>query len=785
MRRFRSGGLAWMVAIVSLWSLDGCGGHPPAGQSLFPTRVILSPSATVSVQAGNFIGFTASAQNAAGTSLRTTFTYLSSDTTILNIAPNGVACAGRFDATFTTCIPGNIGLVQVTATALNTSSAITYVFVHPPIDNIVVKGVLLDGLPIQQPCLTQGQSMTVQAYAYSQGSDITQSVGPFTWTANNPSVVQITPIVSNQTYKFPTYQATVRAVNPGLTYIYATASGATSNVFVQPSPYKGASLNFFETCPIQNITLQLGPAGSQQSGQTTFSVSKGNTQTVTAIVTDVFGNQLSKVPLTWTASQPPTVSVANGCAESCTVSTPLAGAGSVTASCSPPTCNIGFPLTPAGISAPFVPLPVYATTAISGIVTGSSSPNVVYATSLDCSTQPPAFCNTGIYSFSTAKASPGAATGMPTNPNSLLSSPAGDKVYMGSDFGAQVISPGNLGTQNSAFTPLANITGRVLAVSNNGTQAVFADTLHTPNQVFIVSTANATSPAVTALNISGASTAAFSPDGFKTFIYGLDSNGLPTLYIYSTLEALQAIPLAPQTSVNSIAFSTNGAFVYIVEPSIGGGNPGITVLNTCDNQIATDGVVNGNHPQVIPLASPPVDFKALPDGVHFLALESDGSLEYIEASITGIPLAKLTEPPTPAAALCPMTVSHTKLPPIALGQGTIHPLNFFVSADGTLIYVLATDRNSILVYNFSTGAVSGIQLLGSTNPTPISADLTVDSATIMVAGSDGMVHQVSTGIGGSDQFQFTFPNLANYLNPFCTSTPASGPCTFNFVAAKP
>jgi hypothetical protein len=784
MLRFRSGGLGWMAAIVSLWCISGCGGHPPAGQSQFSTRVSLSPSATVSVQMGNFIGFTASAQNGAGTTLRTTITYLSSDTTIFNISPNGVGCAGRFDATFSNCIPGNEGLVTVTATALGATSAPTYVFVHPPIDNIVVKGVLLDGLPVQQPCLTQGQTMTIQAYAYSQGSDISQSVGPFTWTANNSSVVQITPLV-NIAFNFPTNQATVKAVNPGLTYIYATASGVTSNAFVQPSPYKGASLNFFETCPIQNITLQLGPAGSQQSGQTTFSVAKGNSQTVTATVTDVFGNQLSKVPLTWTASQPGTISVSNGCSESCTVSTPLPGAGSVTASCSPPTCNIGFPLVPAGISAPFIPLPVYATTAISGVVTGSSSPNVVYATSLNCATQAPSFCTTGIYSFSTAKATTGAATGMPTNPNSLLSSPAGDRVYMGSDFGAQVISPGNLGTQNSAFLALANVTGSVLAVSNSGTMAVFSDTLHTPNQVFIVNTGNPTSPAVTALNISEASTAAFSPDGLKTFIFGLDSNGLPTLYIYSTAEAMQVVPLAPQTSVNSIAFSTNGAFAYLVEPSIGGGNPGITVLNTCDNQTATDGVVNGNHPQIIPLDAAPVAFKALPDGVHFLALESNGSLEYISALITGIPVATLTQPPTPASSLCPMTVSHTKLPPIELGQGTIQPLNFFVSADGTLIYVLATDRNSILVYDFSTNAVSGIQLLGSTNPTPISADLTVDATTILVAGSDGMVHEISTGIGGADQFQFGFPNLANYLNPFCTSTPASGPCTFNFIAAKP
>jgi len=784
MRRFRSAGLGWMVAIVSFWSISGCGGHAPVGQSQFPVRVIISPGGVTSLQMGNFINFTASAQNATGTTLRTTFTFNSSDTTILNIAPNGVACAGRFDAAFNSCTPGGTGMVQVTATARGASSPPTYVFVHPPVDHIVVKGVLLNGLPVQEPCLTQGQTMTLQAYAFSQGSDVTSSVGPFTWTANNSSVVSIVPLF-NIAYNFPTNQATARAVNPGLTYIYASASGVTSNAFFQPAAYNGASLNFFETCPVQNITLQLGPAGSQQTGQTTFAVIKGQSQTVTATATDVFGNQLTKVPLTWTASQPGSVSISNGCAQTCTVSTPLPGSGSVTASCSPPTCNIGFPLAPPGIAAPFVPLPVYATTAISGVVTGSSTPNVVLATSLDCATQPPAFCSTGIYSFTTAKAAAGTATPIPTAPNSLLSSPSGAKAYMGSDFGAQLVNPGNLGTQNSAFTPLGSVIGKVLAVSNNGNVAVFTDTVHTPNQVYLVNTATGISPTVTPLNISGASAAAFSPDGLETLIFGFDGNGLPTLYVYSTLVALQTIPLAPQTSVNSIVFSTNGAFAYVVEPSIGGGNPGITVLNTCDNQVSTDGAANGNHPQIIPLSAAPVSFKALPDGVHFLVLESNGNLEYISAAITGLPIAKLTEPPTPATSLCPMTVSHTKLPPIELGQGAIQPLDFFVSADGTLIYVLATDRNSVLVYDFSTSSVSGIQLLGSTNPTPISADMTVDDTTILVAGSDGLIHQVSTGIGGSDQFQIAFPNLANYLNPFCTYTPAAGPCTLNFVIAKP
>src|SRR6202023_3362517 len=140
-------------------------------------------------------------------------TFSSSDTSVLNIAPNGVACAGHWDVAFTTCTPGGTGVVQVTATALGATSVPTYVFVHPQIDTIPVTGVLLDGVPVQEPCLSQSQTMTVEAHAFSHGSDITSSVGPFTWSADNTSVVRLTPIV-NPSYNVATNQATANAVAP-------------------------------------------------------------------------------------------------------------------------------------------------------------------------------------------------------------------------------------------------------------------------------------------------------------------------------------------------------------------------------------------------------------------------------------------------------------------------------------------------------------------------------------------------------------------------------------------
>jgi hypothetical protein len=191
---FRS--LALAVAILSLWSLSACGGGTKAGPPLFAGRINLTPTVNTSLVLGGTIVFSASAQTTTGTNLNVPITFSSSDTSVLNITSTGVACAGQWDAAFTSCTPGGTGVVQVTASALGSTSIPTYIFVHPPIDSITVSGVLLNGLPIQEPCLSQSQSMTVEAHAFSQGTDITESVGPFTWSENNPTVANVLPLVN-------------------------------------------------------------------------------------------------------------------------------------------------------------------------------------------------------------------------------------------------------------------------------------------------------------------------------------------------------------------------------------------------------------------------------------------------------------------------------------------------------------------------------------------------------------------------------------------------------------
>ena len=827
MRRLRSNGLWCMLAILSVGIFNACGAHKPSGSVLSAIKINLTPSAPTSIQLGATLILTATAQNGSGQNIAATFTYFSSDTSILTVAPNGLVCAGHWNSTYSICTPGASGPVQVTASALGESSPPTLIFVHPPIDNITVSGVLLNNVPIQEPCLSQGQTMTVEAQAFSQGTDITQLVGPFTWSANNSAVVKLTPITTTvvfngYTYTLATNQATATAATPGLTQIFASSTGASSTSFQQPQFVSQGSLSpvfdFFETCPIQSIVLDLNSAGSLQN---TFVTSKGGAETVIATLTDVMGNSslpntnggivLSKIPLTWTSSQPAVVAAAASCQQTCTLATPSPGAAAVTASCSPPTCNLGFPLAPAVLSSAsctqfiqalfptvnscqqFIPVPVYASpptqtafpqspvpAAITGVVGGTPSSSTVIATSTGCSSVPQLDCSTSMYSFSTAGGSPGGQIAMPASPNSAMFDLGGDKVFIGSEFGALVANPSNASSNTAVFTPEGSITGKVLAVSTNGLVAIFSDTVHTPNQVYVLNTSTPGQPS-TPLNISGATAAAFSPDGLKAFIFGFDSSGNPNLYVYSTQQSLQVLPLPANTAVSSIAFSTNGAFAYVVESALGGVGPAVSVYNTCNNALFTDAITGNSF---VPLSAAPIAFKVLPDGIHFAALEPAGNVEYITATVSQVVPATLTEP---ATSTCPLTVGHDPRfhTLINVGQGNIQPINFFVSPDGTLLYLLAKELNSVLIYDFATGsAAGGIQLAPTPftpNPTPVTADITVDGGTLLVAGSDSYLHRLTTGVNGVDQLQMQFPSLPNVINPFCTVST----CTLNLVAVKP
>jgi DNA-binding beta-propeller fold protein YncE len=115
---------------------------------------------------------------------------------------------------------------------------------------------------------------------------------------------------------------------------------------------------------------------------------------------------------------------------------------------------------------------------------------------------------------------------------------------------------------------------------------------------------------------------------------------------------------------------------------------------------------------------------------------------------------------------------------INLGRGAFHPINFFLSPDATLAYIVTSDLG-VLVYDFNTNSVSGIPLVN--NATPVAADITVDGSLIYVAGSDGLLHELNTALA-VDQNQTSFLPLPNSPNSFCFT---GSNCALNIVAVKP
>jgi hypothetical protein len=813
MGRLRASRLACGIAVGWLLVLGGCGGHTSVPTSPIPARVTLNPGGSTSLQLGNTVRFSASAVNSSNSNINVAFTFQSSDTSILNFAPGGQACAGRFDPTFISCIPAGSGAVQVTATADGVVSPPTLVFVHPPIDNIVVTQVPPSPPYVTPvPCISQGQTMTLQATAYSQGVDVTPSVGPFTWSIANPSVVTVTPIVTNPSYGVATNQATATAAVPGFTQIFASATNVSSSAFQQFNNNNGVVWNFFETCPVQTITLQLGSGGSQQSGQTIFVTNKGKSQAVTAIVYDVIGNLVAKPSLTWTSSQSAAVSAPASCITSltCTVNTAGPGAGIVTASCTPPSCNVGFPLIPenlpASTAALYIPVPVYASTSVSGLVNGAVTGTGVIASSLDCTSN--FNCSVALYDVSTSANLPGNPLIVPTPPNSLAFDAAGDKGFVGSDFGAFTINPSNIGSASSPFGGLGTLTGKILAVSLNGQLAVFSDTVHTPSQVYIVNTVNASSPSISNFAISGAVAAAFSLDNLKAYILACVPGPVAcsgstgnTVFVYSTLQSMQTIPLTAPAS--AVAFSSTGAFAFVS----GTTSPTVTTFNTCDNSLSTPPPPNPPNPFVINLQAPPLFLQVLPPAsapppvVKTLltpAPDATGLDVLVALDSTGIDLIATDaivlgsgQPPIPGPP-CPQYIeqavnltTHASFPPqhIDFGLGTFHPISFFVSPDGSKAYVATTDFSSILVFDFNTMSLSGsIPLHG--NAIPVSASFTVDGTLIYVAANDGSLHLVNT-LSAADVQQISFPNLPDVNNPYCQYGATTINCNLNLVVVRP
>ena len=717
-------GSAVLVALLIFYltGLAGCGNSNAVHTTNFPVPASISifPTPNLSLEIGTNQPFSAGALDATGRTLSEPLFFQSSNTAVVTVASNGLACAGSWDSLSNPqiCTPGPVGVAQITATAQGVSSPPTTVYVHQHIDKLVVSSFLLPNQPPPaNSCFSVGQTANYQATAYSRGADITSTVGIFNWQSVPTGVATTNTTAAG----LLPGQVQAAAKVPGLTSIYATV-GTVNSV---PT--------YFTTCAVQSIAL-------------TVTSSTGTSKTVTPTVLDTVGQTINGVPLTWSSSEPASATVSSsGGVTAATTS----GTSTIIASCTPPTCNIGF----------YPSLPIYPQSVVTMTVTGSAAKSgTVYVSSTSCGTSDGCFST--IVPITAPANTLGTFLTLPATPNSLVFDRKGAKAYLGTNSG--LLGSVGLAVLDAAANALSSFTalpGKVLAVSPDGNKVIISDTAPAdgPNRVFVFDTTNRSS---VTFQITGANAADFSPDSLKAYIVAGS-----TLYVYSKLDALRTIPLA--APADNVSFLSEGAFAYVA----GGAPSSVSVRRTCDNALAED--ATGNQ-QIIPTPATPTFIKTLPDAAHVLAVDSPG-IDII--GVSNINAAGCT----PITGPLPHTpvVSDT-LSSFNLGQGAFVAKQLIISQDGSTAYVITSSPGSILVFNIAGQISTAISLAG--NATPLTASLTPDGTLLYVGASDGTLHVVNTVAGGDIQ-QISFSPTSLCQNSIGKPAPVN--CYPDLVAVRP
>src|SRR5262245_14766162 len=166
--------LIWSSVFLALF-VAGCSGKKPSTNST-ASSINISPS-SLDMNVGSVTSITAQVLNSSGSALspQPTISYTSSDASAVTVSPKGEVCAGVWDINFITCKNGTVpaSAVTVTASADGVSASIS-VSVHLKIDRITLSAA-------QVQCVPQNQWLQFTATAFSNGVDVTSSVGSFSW----------------------------------------------------------------------------------------------------------------------------------------------------------------------------------------------------------------------------------------------------------------------------------------------------------------------------------------------------------------------------------------------------------------------------------------------------------------------------------------------------------------------------------------------------------------------------------------------------------------------------
>jgi hypothetical protein len=763
-------------------SLPGCGKK----SSGVPVTTIQISPASLSLEQGKYSGLSVTDNN--GTAIAVgRITWLASDGSALSVgvlAGVPTVCAGSWDSLTapTVCRPGPAKAIQLTASSGGATSAPITVFVHQHIERLVATPMVspapncgtssIPGLSAPSQFAAAGFA-DYQVLATNNGNDITSTIGPIAWNSANSTVVTLT--TAGNGLLFNQVRATAKA--PGQTPFFATAAGAAS-----------APLTF-TTCPVASIAL------ANSTGGHSLTFPKGAAaQTITATVLDAAGLALTSPPITWSSTNPTVAPVST----TGVITGAQTGAASVTASCLPSNCNIGFLPPP---PAQQTDAPIYPAVGVGVTVTGAASSTTAYAASSGCwdrANGPVLGCLSFIIPIPQTTNTPGAPIALPNTPTSMLMSESGTEIYVGSCVprsatGQAVCNGVSVVSNAGAVTTNNSVTGDVIGVASSGTKAVVSDTSTTPNQVFLYDQPSNSGAQLLLDPADHAKSAVFSADAFLVYITTYQCTGSPCqasnevpgpVYVFDSVNQLRRLP-AP-AGVTDIAFHPSGALVYMATAA-----NTVTTLNTSDNTLAA----SEDGTQTVALPGKPQFLRALHDWdntaytTHFLVLNGpdapDG--EIVQAA-TPNPLAPPPPPPLP----CPFAPNTTQFyicnfvdpqEHFDFGQGPLDASQFLLSSDTSTAYVIPRNFSSVFSYGLQSKQKGGISLTGAKPAT--TGGLTTDGAFLYVGSTDGLVHVLNTAFSGDTLQISPISSTTNPATSMCSISTATQPCNPDFVLVKP
>jgi len=817
MRRCCSG-LILVLAVSLILTLTGCLGSSTSTPSNGGIRsVSINPSGNISLEVGTSQVFTASALDVNGRAVAgVNIQYVVSapagavGSPPLSITSSGNACAGTWDTAQAICSAGTSGIALVQAVANGFTSPQTTVYIHQHIDSMQI--VPLEDIPPTYDCFSQGETFLYQAKAYNNGTDITNSVGPISWASSNTGVLTavsyvppLNPDILNQ--------VKITADSPGVTSLFATVSGVTSS----PMP--------LTTCLVRYVRLQIGGTTGNS-----FTVNTGSSVAVQATAVDTLGHVLSKPPLTWSTSDPEVIAFSTTTNTTGTNNASArnnSGGATLTASCSPPTCNIG--VVPGAPVSSAMPVNVYASNGPTSPLNqqqgyGAVSVNVVPASTVptyigwaatdQCADA--SGCTSVMFQINPGQLNPvGATVILPRTPNSFLFNyQSSTRAYIGSDQGLMYYDIGGTTRTatliSSSSTPCnVALCGKVIAISNDGKIAVVSDDISPTPQLYIynagstsTSGSGGTATSITDLVLPDvAKVAVFSPDQSKIFL--VTNNG--TLFVYSTVAPLGVTQIPTPGTPAGTSFSADGSFAYVATCPLnaqGACPASAATVNAYSMCAPTPNEPSVNIGSTTPSAYPiglyptPVIQTSPTQLIQNVIALDPPFVEVLTAEYTQNPLAATQPLPSTSQFFCNApTLNFTSTATYNLGQNSLTPVYSRLTTDGAQLIVVARFIPAVLIFNVNDGSTRSIPLVKTVDPR--SASASSDGSQVYVASCDqypnndtsqpcttGTVHIVDTLTGRGDYQQVSYIN--NVTNNMCNGQGGTAPvCWPDLVAIKP